>query len=68
VDRAALGRGLAAIERLAPAHLISAHLPRLEGKVTTLTRPLADFYCKGPVVDPVNAEYALAPFAKMMAA
>jgi flavorubredoxin len=68
VDRAALGRGLAAIERLAPAHLISAHLPLLEGKVTTLTRPLADFYCKGPVVDPVNAEYALAPFAKMMAA
>jgi hypothetical protein len=68
-DRAALGRGLAAIERLAPKHLVSAHLPMLDGKVTTLTRPIADFYCHGTApVDAVNAEHALAPFAEMMAA
>jgi hypothetical protein len=68
-DRAALGRGLAAIERLEPAHLISAHLPRLAGSVTTLTRPLADFYCHGTATkDPVMTEHVLAPFAEMMAA
>jgi flavorubredoxin len=64
VDRAALGRGLAAIERLAPAHLVSAHLPVLDGKATTLTRPVADFYCYGaPKGDPVTPEHALAMFA-----
>jgi hypothetical protein len=66
IDRAALGRGLAAIERLAPAHLVSAHLPVLEGKVTALTRPIADFYCYGgPKGDPVTVEHALAMFAGM---
>lgn len=64
IDRAALGRGLAAIERLAPAHLVSAHLPVLEGKAETLTRPIADFYCyAAPKGDPVTVEHALARFA-----
>jgi hypothetical protein len=64
IDRAALGRGLAAIERLAPAHLVSAHLPLLEGKTEALTRPIADFYCYGaPKGDPVAVEHALAMFA-----
>ena len=66
IDRAALGRGLSAIERLAPAHLVSAHLPVLEGEVTALTRPIADFYCYGtPKGDPVTVEHALAMFAGM---
>jgi len=65
-DRAALGRGLAAIERLAPAHLVSAHLPVLDGAVTALTRPIADFYCyAAPKGDPVTVEHALAMFAGM---
>jgi flavorubredoxin len=64
IDRAALGRGLGAIERLAPAHLVSAHLPMLEGNVTALTRPIADFYCyAAPKSDPVTVEHALARFA-----
>ncbi len=66
IDRAALGRGLSAIERLAPAHLVSAHLPVVEGQVTTVTRPIADFYCYGtPKADPVIVEHALARFAGM---
>jgi len=41
----------------------------LEGPVTTLSRPLADFYCSGAAkVDPVATEHALAPFAGAMAA
>jgi hypothetical protein len=64
VDRAALGRGLAAIDRLAPAHLVSAHLPVLEGRASTLTNPIAEVYCHGALLlDPVNTEPALAPFA-----
>jgi flavorubredoxin len=65
-DGAALARGLAAIERLAPAHLVSAHLPPLEGAVTSLTRPIADAYCTGTAKrDAVMTEHALAPFAGM---
>jgi flavorubredoxin len=63
-DRAALGRGLAAIDRLAPKHLVSAHLPVLEGRASTLTGPIAQTYCLGAMLlDPVNTEPALAPFA-----
>jgi flavorubredoxin len=64
VDRAALGRGLAAIDRLAPKHLVSAHLPVLEGRAATLTNPIAEVYCHGAALsDPANTEPALAPFA-----
>jgi hypothetical protein len=63
-DRAALGRGLAAIDRLAPKHLVSAHLPLLEGRDATLTGPIAEIYCHGAMLqDPANTEPALAPFA-----
>jgi hypothetical protein len=63
-DRAALGRGLAAIDRLAPAHIVSAHLPVLEGRASTLTGPIAEIYCHGALLlDPANTEPALAPFA-----
>src|SRR5262249_50279196 len=64
IDRAALGRGLAAIDRLAPKHIVSAHLPVLEGRASTLTRPIAETYCLGAtLLDPVTPEQALAPFA-----
>jgi flavorubredoxin len=63
-DRAALGRGLAAIDRLAPKHIVSAHLPVLEGRASTLTGPIADVYCHGAMLlDAANTEPALAPFA-----
>ncbi|HVY98543.1 MAG TPA: MBL fold metallo-hydrolase [Dongiaceae bacterium] len=48
-DRAAMARGLAAIERRQPRHLISAHLPPLGGRVSTVTRPLAGAYGSGAV-------------------
>ena len=63
VDRAALGRGLAAIDRLAPKHIVSAHLPVLEGRASTLTGPIGEVYCHGAtLLDPANTEPALAPF------
>jgi glyoxylase-like metal-dependent hydrolase (beta-lactamase superfamily II) len=48
-DRAAMARGLAAIEQRAPRHLISAHLPPLGGRVATLTRPVAEAYAGSPI-------------------
>jgi len=64
IDRAGLGRGLAAIDRLAPKHIVSAHLPVLEGRASTLTNPIAEVYCHGAMLlDPANTEPALAPFA-----
>jgi flavorubredoxin len=48
-DRAAMARGLARIERRAPKHLVSAHLPRLDGRVTTLTRIVAAAYGSGAI-------------------
>jgi hypothetical protein len=63
-DRAALGRGLAAIDRLGAKHIVSAHLPVLEGRASTLTNPIAEVYCLGAALqDPANTEPALAPFA-----
>jgi flavorubredoxin len=64
IDRAALGRGLAAIDRLGAKHIVSAHLPVLEGRAATLTAPIAEVYCHGALLsDPANTEPALAPFA-----
>jgi len=63
IDRSAMGRGLAAIERLAPKHVICTHLPVLAGNVTTLTRPIAEAYCNGngaAKADPLWVESALA--------
>jgi flavorubredoxin len=62
IDRGVMARGLDALERLAPKHLVSAHLPMLEGSVTTLTRPIAEAYCAGlpSQPDPLWVETALA--------
>lgn len=60
-DRAAMARGLAAIERRSPRHLISAHLPALGGCVTTVTRPVAEAYGSGaiPPADALAVETVL---------
>jgi glyoxylase-like metal-dependent hydrolase (beta-lactamase superfamily II) len=58
VDRAALGRALSALERLAPATLLSGHLPVAEGGIATLTALVHDAWCLGPSAgaDPQSVE------------
>ncbi|SDJ59108.1 MBL fold metallo-hydrolase [Billgrantia gudaonensis] len=53
-DRDALGRTLTALERLAPATVLSGHLPVAENGVATLTALVHDAWCAAPMaaVDP----------------
>ncbi|MFY0990638.1 MBL fold metallo-hydrolase [Halomonas sp. C05BenzN] len=57
-DRAALGRALTALERLAPATVLSGHLPVAEGGIATLTALVHDAWCVAPTsaVDPQAIE------------
>lgn len=66
VDRTAFGRGLAAIEQIAPRHLVSAHLPFLEGRVETVTDPIFDAYSTRALrkADPMAPETVLGGFAR----
>lgn len=61
-DRAALGRTLAAIERLDPALVLSGHLPLARGDVSRLTRTVAGAYCRGATasLDPLAVEHLAA--------
>jgi hypothetical protein len=52
VDRAALGRTLAAIERLDPAAILSGHLPLARGGARRLTRIVAESYGRGTTAAP----------------
>ncbi|MDN3521114.1 MBL fold metallo-hydrolase [Halomonas ramblicola] len=47
-DRIALGRSLRALERLAPATVLSGHLPVAEGGIAALTALVHDAWCAGP--------------------
>ncbi|MCE8045061.1 MBL fold metallo-hydrolase [Halomonas daqingensis] len=47
-DRAALGRALHGLERLAPTTVLSGHLPVAEGGVEELTAMVHSAWCSGP--------------------
>ncbi len=61
IDRPAFSRSLAAIERFEAKHLVSAHLPPLEGDVATVTRPVFEAYGNSaiPAPDAAAAESVL---------
>ncbi len=61
LDRAGLGRTLAALDRLDPAMLLSGHLPPVRGGVGRLTRILDDAYGRGADVpaDEISMERLL---------
>jgi glyoxylase-like metal-dependent hydrolase (beta-lactamase superfamily II) len=64
-DRDALGRTLTAIERLDPAVVLSGHLPLATDGVGSLTRNVANAWCRGvtDAVDPNAVEHVAAAFA-----
>ncbi|UYG05571.1 MBL fold metallo-hydrolase [Halomonas sp. LR3S48] len=51
VDRAALGRSLHALERLAPTTVLSGHLPLAEGNLSTLTALVHEAWCLAPATE-----------------
>lgn len=64
-DRAAFGRTLETLRRLAPRTLLSSHLPAAPGGLGRLTRLVQDAWCAGPAagLDPLAIERALSAAA-----
>ncbi|MGR4068595.1 oxygen-binding di-iron domain-containing protein [Billgrantia sp. C5P2] len=68
VDRAALGRSLHALERLAPTTVLSGHLPLAEGNLSTLTALVHEAWCLAPATetDPQTIEAVAAQLDSSM--